>query len=112
MPRIVPSPVMGAVGMSVARAAAGNRFGQLRQAEVEHLHAPGVLAFAEHDVARLEIAVGDALLVRRGDRIRHGNPDGQQSVERKTAFRMISARDRPSTSSIVRNTVSSTRSIE
>ncbi len=38
---------------------------ELRQPEVEDLHAPSVLAFADHDVARLQVAMEDPLPVRR-----------------------------------------------
>ena len=53
----------------------------LRETEVQHLD-PAVVA--DHDVGRLEIAVGDALLVRGRHRVRQGNRDLEEPAERET----------------------------
>jgi hypothetical protein len=52
----------------------------LREAEVQHLDPPVV---ADHDVGRLEVAVGDALLVRGRHGIHQGNRDLEEPAERK-----------------------------
>ena len=95
-----PSPVIG-VGRQGGREhrrarRRGRSIGKLREPEVEHLDASIVLAFAEHDVGRLQIAMRDALLVRGGHGIGDGNRDLQQSIERTTPSAAIaSASDRP-----------------
>jgi hypothetical protein len=52
----------------------------LRETEVQHFD-PAVVA--DHDVARLEIAVGDALLVRGRYGVGQGNRDFEEPVERE-----------------------------
>ena len=53
-----------------------------RQAEVENLHLPVV---EQEDVLRLEIAMDDALAVRRGEAARdlHGDIDGLANGQRR-----------------------------
>ena len=64
----------------------GRSLGKLRQPEVEHLDAAVVLAFAEHDVGGLQIAMRDAFLVRGRHGVRDGNRDLQQSIERQPGW--------------------------
>ena len=64
----------------VTGAAAGRRAHQVRQAEVEHLH---VASRGQLHVGGLEIAVNDALLVRRLQRVRDLAGDGQCLVRRQ-----------------------------
>ena len=75
-----PSLVTAAVGMP-ASAAKSRVFLQLREAEVEHLHA--VRRGVEHDVGRLQIAMRDPALMRGADRV--GQRDGQveHAIERQ-----------------------------
>ena len=65
---------LAAAGFRLARA-------ELRQAEVEQLHAVG----REHHVPRLQIAVDDPLPVRRVERVRDGDAGRQRLVEREGA---------------------------
>ena len=96
-----PSPVSSLVGIGcVVGGHLGLDLAQLRQAEVEHLHAA---VRRDHDVARLQIAMGDAALVRGADGVAHADTDPQQRVERQAAAGIISPSGLPSTSSIVRN---------
>ena len=57
----------------------GRRLDRLREAEIEHLHGP---VRADLDVGRLEIAMDDALLVRRVERLGDLPRDRQRLVER------------------------------
>ena len=54
---------------------------ELRQAEIEHLDSAVVLALADHDVAGLQVAVRDALLVGGGDGIGDSNRNLQDLGE-------------------------------
>ena len=61
--------------------AAGVRFRfveQFRQAKIKHLHLATV---CDHHVAGLDIAVDDAARVRRGQRVRHLNPNPQSAFQ-------------------------------
>ena len=67
-------PLTGRRGLGIEGTA---RRGEPRQPEVEHLHA----AVRRHDdVGRLQIAVGDAAIVRRGDGFRDLHAVSQQPV--------------------------------
>ncbi len=52
---------------------------QLGEAEVEHLHPPVVV---DHHVGGLEVAVGDPLVVRRGERVGKRRRDGEELSQR------------------------------
>jgi hypothetical protein len=56
---------------------------QLGQTEVQHFY-PAV--GHHHDVARLEVTMGDAALVRGGHRVAHADADTQQGLERQAAI--------------------------
>ena len=72
---------------------------RFRQTEVEHLHrAVG----ADLDVRGLEIAVNDALLVRRFERVGNLPRDRERLVDRERPRAMRCERSSPSTSSITR----------
>ena len=74
--------VCGRLGRQHRRAGcAALRLNDLGQPEVEHFDASSLLAFAEHDVAGLEVAMRDPFLVRGRDGVRDGNPDRQHSIE-------------------------------
>ncbi len=66
----------------------------LGEAEIEHLDAPRVFAFAEHDVGGLEVAMRDAFLVRSRHGFRDRDPDRQHTLERQAAG-VQHARKRP-----------------
>ncbi len=71
----------------------GQRVGlcaQLREPEIEHLHA----SLREHDVGRLEVAVNDADAMRGGERIGYLRSDPQDFLERHRARRLIVRRPR------------------
>ena len=78
-----PSPVIGPVGIDADTRGPVRQVGELGQTEIEHLDATFVLAVTDHDVGRLQIAVRDALLVSRGQRVRYGNGHSQQSIGRE-----------------------------
>jgi hypothetical protein len=63
------------------------RVNDLGQPEVEHFDASSLLAFAEHDVAGLEVAMRDPFLVRCRGRVRDGNRDHQHSFDRQSGRR-------------------------
>ena len=52
----------------------------LGEAEVDHLHRAGL---RHHDVGRLEVAMDDALLVRRLERLGDLPGDGKRVFERE-----------------------------
>ena len=80
----------------IARRAA-RRFERFREAEVEHLHR----AVRPHlDVGRLQIAMDDALLVRRFERFGDLLRDRQRLVERDRPARDAVRQSSPSTSSM------------
>ena len=81
-----------------ARRCDARRLHRLRQAEVQHLHR----AVRSHlDVRRLQVAMDDALLVRRFERLGDLLRDGQRLVDRdRPRARCAAARSSPSTSSI------------
>ena len=74
----------------------------LRQPEVEHLDATGLLAFAEHDVRRLEIAVRDAFWCAAAMASAIAMPMVSTRSSGRPPGGSASASDRPLTSSIVR----------
>ena len=102
VPRITPTPVIIAGVVIVgdcddARGHRARRFQRLGQAEVQHLHG----AVRPHlDVGGLQIAVNDALLVRRFERFGDLLRDRQRLVDRDRPRAMRSASVGPSTSSI------------
>ena len=71
-----------------------------REAEVEHL---GLAVGRELDVGGLEVAVHDALLVRRAEAVRHLARDLERLGDRQRTFSSRSASVSPSTSSSTRN---------
>src|SRR4029453_713025 len=56
---------------------------QFREPEVEHFYAA---FWRDHHVGRLQIAMGDALLMRGADGIRQRNGDLQELVELESMF--------------------------
>ena len=68
------------VGLAQSRSS-GWREGQT---EIEHLH-PSV--FRHHDVGRLQVAMGDLLLMRRGERIGQRQRQLQKPLQRQTSRR-------------------------
>ena len=46
--------------------------GALGETKVQHLDAARLIAAADHDVGRLQVAVGDPFLMRRHDRVHDG----------------------------------------
>jgi hypothetical protein len=60
----------------------------LREAEVEHLQTALVV---DHDVRRLQVAMGDVPVVRRPDRVRQWNCEVEESVEGQAPVRLCSA---------------------
>ena len=92
------------------RVETGVRRFELREPEVEHLHAP---VARQHHVRGLDVAVHHALLVRRRQRL----GDARRPARRRArpAARLAPAcrsRPSPSTSSMVRNRVPSSSSTE
>jgi hypothetical protein len=81
VPTIIPSLVSGA--HHGRRVVAEGRPRHPRQAEVEQLHA----ALRDHDVARLQIAMDDALPVRAVERRGDVDGDAQRALERQRAAR-------------------------
>ncbi len=75
------------------RARRRRRVERLRQPEVQHLDDAVV---ADLDVRRLQIAMDDALLVRRFERVGDLPGDGQRLVERQTGRRRAMQRRRAS----------------
>ena len=82
-----PSAVMGAGGLGGHERprCLDLRLDDLGESEVEHFDASRLLAFAEHDVRRLEVAMRDPFLVRGRHRVRDGDPDREHPVERQAA---------------------------
>ncbi len=79
-------PFAGQIAGRHLRHAIGVELGlaQLRETEVEDLH-PAIVG--DHHVRGLQVAMGDALLVRRGDRVADPDPGSQQRIERHAARR-------------------------
>ena len=90
--RVPPSVIVG----DCVRSAVPRRRSRLRQTEVEDLHDP---VGRDLDIGGLQIAVDDALLVRRVERFGDLPRDGQRLVERMGPRAMRSASVSPSTSS-------------
>ena len=99
------------LGRHVGRRAGAQRFaGDAGQAEVGD---PDLAAAVEHDVRRLEIAMDDAAIVRRGEAgadlprdLERRDPAGKRPMRRSS-----DARSSPSTYSIDRNVCPSTSSM-
>ena len=100
VPRIIPACVIAGVvivGTSTCSAMNSRWLHRFRQAEVEHLHrAVG----ADLDVRGFQVAMDDALLVRRFQRLGNLLRDRQRFVDRDRAARDALRRSSPSTSSI------------
>ena len=77
-------PGVGSGQRAASRAASGLRGPQLGEAEVEHFDAA---RRRHHDVPRLEVAVGDATLVRGGERRRRGDGDLEEEAQLETGWR-------------------------
>ena len=104
MPRITPTPVIiaGVVIVGEPRVladASARRLNRLRQAEVQHLHRT---VATQLDVRGLQVAMDDALLVRRFQRVGHLLRDGSASSTGIAALAIRSASVGPSTSSMTR----------
>ena len=77
----------------------GSGVQRLRQTEVEHLHRP----VGPHlDIGGFQIAMDDALFMRRFERFRNLSRDRQRFVERNGPRAISTDRSSPSTSSITR----------
>ena len=97
VPITTPSRVCSAVAASGVAASAF--VDHLREAEVEHLHPP---VGRHHHVGGLEVAVDDASLVRRGERVGDCFADGEEPIDGQATFGDEAVERLSSTSCIVR----------